>query len=131
MKERIMKPRFAVSTRRLSGQKGAVTISYLWPGTTTPAPTPPPTPQSSVVATVVASAAADTSAVITHQLGISNAQITQGFPEVILTAQDGNQITSPWWLSSQAPNYTILQKGTVAIGGQVLVRISRPWEPVK
>jgi hypothetical protein len=126
-----MKSRFAVSARRHTGQKGAVTISYLWPGTGTPSPTPPPTPQNSVCATVVASAAADTSAVITHQLGLTNAQITQGFPFMTLLAQDGNAITSPWWESSQAPNYTVIQKGTTAAGGQVKVRIMRPWEPEK
>lgn len=121
-----MKSRIPLSGVRRQSQKGAVTITYLYPGTVAPPAIPNPLPQSMVIATVVATAAADTSAVITHQFGLSNAEITQGFPRVAIIAQDGNEITSPWWEASENPNYTILQKGTVAIGGLAKVIIDRP-----
>jgi hypothetical protein len=101
----------------------AVTITYLYPSTSVPATY---TPGNMVVATVVATAALDTSAVITHQFNLSAADISSGFPMVVLTPQDGNEITSAWYEASENPNYTILQKNTTAIGGTEKVNISRP-----
>jgi hypothetical protein len=126
-----MKPRIPLSARRLQLERGAVTITYLYPGTVVPPPVPAPLPQNTVIATVSASAAADTSAVITHMFGLANSEITQGFPQVSIIAQDGNEITSPWWESSESGNYTVLQKGTTAAGGLAKVYIQRPHSIVR
>lgn len=110
----------------------AVTTTYLYPQTAAPTGAQMNVNRkNTLVATVLAGAAADTSAIITHAFNLTAAEITQGFPTVVLTAQDGNQITSPWYLASQNPNYTILQKGTVAAGGQVIATISRPHTIVR
>jgi hypothetical protein len=101
----------------------AVTITYLYPSTTVPTSR---LPGNMLVATVQASAAADTSAVITHQFNFGADAITNGFPMVVLVSQDGNEITSAWYEASEAPNYTILQKGTTAAGGLEKVFIARP-----
>jgi hypothetical protein len=44
---------------------------------------------------------------------------------VILTPQ-GDPTTGSWFLSSQNPNFTILQKSTNGLGPTTLVQISRP-----
>jgi len=123
-----MKSKLVVSGRRRQSQKGTVTITYLWPYTVAPtaAQMQGANPNYTVIATVSASAAADTSAVITHDFGLTAAEITQGFPVVTLVPQDGNEITSAWFEASENPNYTILQKGTVAAGGTQKVVIQRP-----
>jgi len=128
-----MKSRLTLSQRRLAGQKGAVTITYLWPGTSVPLATANPAglPQQTVVATVTATAAADTSAVITHQFNLSAAQITQGWPRLTLVPEADPEITSAWYESSQAPNYTVLQKNTTAAGVKTKVFIEKPWAPTK
>jgi|SRR5579871_3536033 len=110
----------------------AVTITYLAPYTTAPTRNQMiGKPNNTVVATVQASAAADTSAVITHDMNISAADITQGFPIVTIVPQDGNEITSPWFEASENPNYTVLQKGTVAASGLAKVFIQRPFSPTR
>src|SRR5271156_57976 len=121
-----MKSKIQLSNVRRRSQRGAVTITYLYPGTVAPPAIPSPLPQNTVIATVSASAAADTSAVITHQFALANSEITQGFPQVSIVAQDSNEITSPWFEASENPNYTVLQKGTVAAGGVAKVFIQRP-----
>jgi len=126
-----MKSALPLSSYRRQFQRGAVTITYLYPGTVAPPAIPNPLPQNTVIATVSASAAADTSAVITHQFGLANSEITQGFPQVSIIAQDGNEITSPWWEASENPKYTVLQKGTVAAGGLAKVYIQRPHSIVR
>lgn len=126
-----MQSRIPLSQIRRQQQKGAVTITYLYPGTVAPPAVPSPLPQNTVIATVSASAAADTSAVITHQFGLTNGEITQGFPQVSIISQDGTEITSPWFESSEASNYTILGKGTIAAGGTVKVYVQRPHSIVR
>jgi hypothetical protein len=103
----------------------AVTISYLYPSTTVPSQSVNPG-YNMVIATVSASAAADTSAVITHDFGLPASDISQGFPLLIFSPGDGNEITSPWYEASENPNYTVLQKSTTAAGGLLKVNISRP-----
>lgn len=126
-RNKTMRSRFPLSARRLARQKGAVTISYLSPYTTAPTVNQMlGTPNSTVVATVVASAAADTSAVITHDFGLANSEITQGFPTVVISPLADPEITSGWWEASQNPNYTVLQKNTTAAGVLTKVTITRP-----
>jgi hypothetical protein len=103
----------------------AVTISYLYPTTATPTQAFMQN-YNMLIATVQASAAADTSAVITHDFGLPASDISQGFPLLIFSPGDGNEITSPWYEASENPNYTVLQKSTTAAGGLLKVNISRP-----
>lgn len=127
-----MKARIPVSPRRLQWQKGAVAISYLFPYTTAPTVAQMQgTPNCTVVATVAASAAADTSAVITHDFGLSAGEITQGFPKVLIVPQADPEISSSWWEASQNPNYTVLQKNTTAAGVLSKVFIERPHSITK
>lgn len=105
----------------------AVTITYLYPRTAAPSAGQT---ASMVVATVVASAAADTSAIITHAMNLANSEISQGFPQTIITPlADG--ATSPWFEASQAPNFTVLQKTTTDVGALSKVSINRPHSIVK
>jgi len=121
-----MKSRIAVSARRLQGQKGAVTISYLYPFTSAPtAAQMQNQPFNTVTATVSATAAGDTSAVITHNFGLSAAEITQGFPFPLIIGQS-DETTSPWYESSENPNFTVIQKNTLGTGPAVKVAIVRP-----
>jgi hypothetical protein len=126
-----MKRTLPVSPRRLQWQRGAVTITYLYPGTVVPPPTPFPLPQNMVIATVAASAAADTSAVITHLFNLSNAEITQGFPTVVIMPQADPEVTSGWFEASENPNYSVLQKNTTAAGVLSKVSITRPHTIVR
>lgn len=108
---------------------GAVTITYLYPTNNGPlaggnvAPTQvqigQPTARrfNTVIATVVATAAGDTSAVITHNFQLTNSEISQGFPRVIINPLSDTFGTSAiWFQASQNPNFTILQKGTLGTG---------------
>lgn len=108
---------------------GAVTITYLYPTNNGPlaggnvAPTiaqmgPPGARRfNTVIATVVASAAGDTSAVITHDFQLTNSEISQGFPRVIINPLSDTFGTSAiWFQASQNPNFTVLQKGTLGTG---------------
>jgi len=120
---------------------GAVTTTYLYPTNNGPlaggnvAPTqaqmgPPQARKfNTVIATTVASAAGDTSAVITHNLQLTNSEISQGFPRVILNPLSDTFGTSAiWFQASQNPNFTILQKGTLGTGptSGVEVQIAGP-----
>jgi len=122
-----LKSNLQLSNHRRQWQRGAVTITALTPT----APVVPNLTNNTVVYTVSASAAGDTSASITHGFGLTNAEITAGYPFPEIIAQDGNQITSPWYEASEASNYTILQKGTTAAGGQVKVAVARPHTIVR
>lgn len=126
-----MQSRIPLSLNRRQNQKGAVTITYLYPGTVVPPPTPSPLPQNTVIATISASAAGDTSAVVTHLFGLTAGEITQGFPQVSIIPQDGNEITSPWFELSENPNYSVFGKGTVAAGGTAKVYVQRPHSIVR
>lgn len=116
----------------------SVTISYLYPTNLGPlaggnvAPTQLQMGSAisgakfnTVVATVVATAAADTSAVITHNFQLTNAEISQGWPRVILVSQ-GDETTAAWYEASENPNYTVLVKNTLGVGATIKAQISRP-----
>lgn len=109
----------------------AVTPYYLRPATGATAPTASKTQRlSTVVAVLAAVANADTQVTITHDFGAAASDITQGFPSVLLTPLDPTAFTSNWYLLSQNPNYTVLNKTNtsqgVLSGSQLLVTISRP-----
>jgi hypothetical protein len=107
----------------------AVTPYYLRPATGATAPTASKVQRlSTLVAVLAAVANLDTQVTITHDFGLPNSDITQGFPSVSLLPLDPSAFTSNWYLFSQNPNYTVLEKssGGVLAGSQLLVTISRP-----
>ena len=115
---------------------GAVTITYLWPTNLGPlgggnvAPTAAQMISSeynTVVATIVATAITDTSAVITHNFPLSNAEISQGWPQVNIleTTNDTSQV----WELSENTAFTVL--GLPGLIGGVRVFISRPHTIVR
>lgn len=115
----------------------AVTITYTYPTNLGPlaggnvAPTQAQMgPESAarynaVIATVSASASADTSAVITHNFQLTAGEISQGFPTTVI-GFTSDETSSPWFIASQNPNYTVLQKNTLNAGASASVTISRP-----
>lgn len=107
----------------------AVTITYTYPQTSAPTAVQARA-ANMVVATVAASAAADTSAVITHNFALSNAEITQGFPRTVIVPQASEQ-SSNWFEASQNPNFTVLQKPTADTGPTAKVFIDRPHTIVR
>lgn len=110
----------------------SVTVTYKAPYTTAPTTAQQHyTPKNLVIATVAASVAGDTQAIITHNFGLSAAELALDYPLVAITPQDGNEITSPWFEISQAPNFTVLGKGTTATGGTVKVAIQRPASQIR
>lgn len=119
-----------LKTHKIAG--GSVTVTYKAPYTSAPTAVQQHyTPKNLVIATVSASLAADTQAIITHNFGLSAAELLLDYPLVAITPQDGNEITSPWFEVSQASNYTVLGKGTTAAGGTVKVAIQRPASQIR
>lgn len=110
------------------GPFGAVTVSNLYPFTSAPTVAQGGVGRSynSIVATVATTATGDNSAAITHQFGLANAEISQGFPFVTFVPQaDGT--TGAWFEASQNPNYTILGSNQlIAVRATTKVIISAP-----
>lgn len=79
------------------------------------------TPHNQVIATVVAGAASDDVVVITHDFGLTAAELALGYPSVQLTPISDGGSTSPYWEASQHPNYTVLEKNTDDVGPAVKV----------
>lgn len=100
---------------------GTVTTSYLFPATTTPTFTQ----GSMVIATVASSAAGDNSAIITHAFGLSNAEISQGFP-ILTFDNQGDEQSGGWFEVSENPNFVVLGAGTSAAKPTTKVVIERP-----
>lgn len=105
----------------------AVTINYLYPGTSVPTAA---LATNTLVATVIATAAADTSAVITHQMNLPASDISSGFPWVNVIPQ-ADETTSGWFEASENPNFTVLQKNTLGAGALAKVSIQRPHSIVR
>jgi hypothetical protein len=111
----------------------AVTITYQT-GVATVGTTPPTAAQAAkintLVATISPSSTADASATITHLLGMSNADITQGYPFTYITPLNNLASVSNWSLTSQNPNWTVFTKNNTSQGAdtvpQVAVTIARP-----
>lgn len=107
----------------------AVTVTYEYPVAGTTAPTAAQV-ASLVSANVIATADADTTAVITHNLGLSAAELSAGFPLVDVTPLLAAAYTSQWAVTGAMANAVTLTKGTGAGSGnaaaQIRVQISRP-----
>jgi hypothetical protein len=116
----------------------AVTGTYLHP---VAGVTPPTALQSSnaqsVVADVVATADADTTATITHNFGLSAAELASGDPRIILTPTLSQALTalSAWAVTTVATNSITLTKLTSTGSGnasaQLRVSIQRPHSITK
>lgn len=115
-----------------------ITVNYLWPVTATPT-TPPNAAQSAAVSTVIAgvtaTADADTTAVITHNLGIPAADLAAGFPVITITGITAPSAISLWRAVNTDGNTVTLTKSTTVgsggVGDQIRVSISRPHTIVR
>lgn len=85
---------------------------------------------SMLVATIIAALDADASAVITHNMQLSAADIASGYPNVLFTPISSFAQTSVWYVQSIDPNWIGLAKHNVAGGGdaaaQLKVSVLRP-----
>lgn len=116
----------------------AYTINYLWPNPATgPLGSTPPTAQqaaqvNSITATIYPSSSADGQLAITHNFGaaglLSNADISNGFPDVGLSAIDQSGTTDGFWLASQNINYAVVNRTGTGFdtAPRTKVRISLP-----
>jgi uncharacterized heparinase superfamily protein len=111
----------------------AVTVGYLSPVTGAVAPTALQAQSQLVRATVIATADGDTDAVITHNLGLSAAELALGRPDVILTsgyAEAAAARLSDWVVTALAANTVTVTKttagGSGAAGIQLHVTVLRP-----
>jgi hypothetical protein len=119
-----------LKTHTIAG--GVVAVAYFAPYTTAPTIFQQYTsPRSLVIATVLAGAASDVLAIITHDFQLTPTELSLNYPVVILTPLDGNAITSPWFEVSQHPDYTVLGKGTTAVGALTKVAIMRPASQIR
>jgi len=111
-------------------------INYLWPVLGS---TPPTAAQSSVVnsvrATITPTQTNSPTQAITHNLGISAADISSGFEDVGIEPLDSLAGTSGWYVQSIDPNFIGLAQGNSSGGYdtnvQVKVTISRPHTIVR
>lgn len=111
----------------------ATTVGYLSPVTGAAAPTALQAQTQLVRATVIATADGDTDVVITHNLGLSAAELALGRPDVILNpgfAEPAAARVSGWVVTALAANTVTVTKGTGggsgAAGIQLHVTILRP-----
>jgi hypothetical protein len=84
-----------------------------------------------VIATVFPTSSPDTAAVITHDFQMPAADISAGWPQVIIEPIDSLALASDWWVQSVDPNYLGLARLTSLAGQdtvpQIKVFVSRPW----
>jgi len=114
----------------------AVTVTYEYPVAGVVAPTALQARVAACNATVVATADADTTATIQHNMGLSVAQLAQGFPNVEMTIL--LQVVAKkadWTISSRTADTVVLTK-TAAVGSgsasaQLRVSVARPHSITK
>lgn len=112
----------------------AVTVNYYNPGSASSLTAPTVAANGlfdTVTARVIATADGDTTATITHNLGLSAADLTAGRPEIYITnLLQVPASTSAWAVTTIAANSITLTKGTGAgsgnAGEQIQVVIKRP-----
>jgi len=109
----------------------AVTVTYTYPvAGTTPPVAAQAANENAIVGTVTATLDADTTAVITHNWGLSAAQLAAGQPFVRLVGTGATEILSGWYVSAVATNTVTLTKATTAgsgaAGAQLTFTIDRP-----
>lgn len=114
----------------------AVTVTYEYPVAGITAPTANQVARiNQVVASVVKTADGDASAVVTHSLALSAAQLAQGFPEVELEPVLGNFYTTQPFIAAKATNSVTITLGTGGGSGnasaQIRARVRRPTTATK
>lgn len=122
----------------------AVVVNYEWPvatpGSTTPpaASTKPPTypaPPSSVAFNeVTAQITGDntaTSVVVTHNLGLSTAELSAFFPSVTFEPLASTFYTGQPVVTARAANTVTIGFNTTGVSAFALVRIRRPFAPTR
>lgn len=93
----------------------AVTVTYTRPSPVAGGVTPPTALQAEtqcVSAGVIATADGDTTATITHNFGLSAAELAADKPDVVLQPTHAAAQTSLWYVSSKTANTVVLTKGT-------------------
>lgn len=93
----------------------AVTVTYLRPAGTSAPTQKAVSRQCTVIALLSFTAATDTQVFVTHNLNISAADISQGFPNLFYQPLDPSFYTAQWYQLSQNPNYVMLGK-TISVG---------------
>lgn len=115
-----------------------MTVNYLNVGG--PGNVPPTAQQAARVSTCQVALSptnsGDTSQIITHNFGLTAAELTQGWPEVIFEPLTALAQASNWFVLSQAPAFTIVARGGTTAGvdtanQQVIARIGRIWSGSK
>lgn len=117
----------------------AITLNYYWPvvtpGSTTPAAAsqqspsmPTSTTPFNSVEVVVTGDGASTGITITHNLGLSTAELSRLFPEVRFEPQVSSYPT--WWVSGRASNTVSISFSATFTVSTGIFRISRPYRPV-
>jgi len=104
---------------------------YLYPVAGTVPPTSVQSAAVNMINAAVNFADADTTFTVTHNLGMSTADIASGFPTIILDQLTGGVSTTtgpPIYTVTSTPNTTTITKSTAATlsGGTVLAAIARP-----
>ncbi len=111
----------------------AMTLNYLSAGTGS---TPPTAALAYAVNTVNVTlspaASTDNSQAITHNFNLPAADISSGWPEIVINGLDTLASASAWFVLSQNPNFSVIGRGANTLGlesganAQVLVSISKP-----
>jgi hypothetical protein len=114
----------------------AVTVTYQYPVAGVTAPTAVQMGSSAapllskVRATVISTVDGDTTATITHNMGLSTADLAAGRPEVKLTGISAFAAVAGWFVSSFTTNTVVLTKTTTTGSGnaaaQLEVVVERP-----
>jgi len=109
----------------------AVTVTYEHPVTGIVAPTALQA-MDKVVATVIATANGDVAATITHNIGLSVAQLAAGFPDILIEHMlPAGWLSTPYVLEADRLTNSIVVTMSAAVGSgdanpQFRVTISRP-----
>ena len=108
-------------------------VTYLWPTAGATAPTAAVMLHHQQVLAQVQGDAAATSFTVTHNMGISTAQLAAGFPEVELEVITAGGITAAPIISSKTANTVVFANTAFPAGaGPALnVRVKRPYSPTE
>jgi hypothetical protein len=116
----------------------AVTVTYTHPVAGITAPTALQSSNAqSVIADVIATADGDTTAVVTHNFGLTAAELASGFPNVIMTPVLSQALAalSSWTNTANAANTSTFTKLATAGSGnaanQLHVTVQRPHSIIR
>jgi hypothetical protein len=109
---------------------GVNTIAYEWPTSGATAPTAPVMSKHQQMTAIVTGDGAATTFTITHNMNISAADLTGGFPEVFFEPILAAGITAAPFIASKTAN-TVVCTCTAFTGAGLRVRVSRPRSDMK